>query len=236
MNWNKFLPCILLTTVLGACSGKGEQPNVEPAALCLTDSLLRIVSVDTVHVQEVIDELTLNGRVTFNENQVAHVYPMFGGTVTELKAEIGDYVRKGDVLAVIRSGEVADYEKQLKEAEQQLLLARRNMDATQDMYASGMASDKDVLQAKQELATAEAEERRIKEIFSIYQGNIPAGFYIQFFFFSPEIKFEGGVQIYYLPVGIQLKQKWVMCLISCNESGIALCIDFPVHTSVPFNS
>ena len=96
MNWNKFLPCILLTTVLGACSGKGEQTNVEPAALCLTDSLLRIVSVDTVHVQEVIDELTLNGRVTFNENQVAHVYPMFGGTVTELKAEIGDFVRKGD--------------------------------------------------------------------------------------------------------------------------------------------
>ena len=82
MNWNKFLPCILLTTVLGACSGKGEQTNVEPAVLCLTDSLLRIVSVDTVHVQEVIDELALNGRVTFNENQVAHVYPMFGGTET----------------------------------------------------------------------------------------------------------------------------------------------------------
>ena len=102
MNWNKFLPCILLTTVLGACSGKGEQTNVEPTALCLTDSLLRIVSVDTVHVQEVIDELTLNGRVTFNENQVAHVYPMFGGTVTELKAEIGDFVRKGDALAVDR--------------------------------------------------------------------------------------------------------------------------------------
>ena len=35
MNWNKFLPCILFTTVLGACSGKGEQTNVEPAALCL---------------------------------------------------------------------------------------------------------------------------------------------------------------------------------------------------------
>lgn len=42
------------------------------------------------------------------------------------------------------------------------------MNATQDMYTSGMASDKDVLQAKQELTSAEAEERRIKEIFSIY--------------------------------------------------------------------
>ncbi len=147
MNWNKFLPCILFGSLLGACSGKGEQPKVEPTTLCLTDSLLRIVSVDTVHVCEVVDELTLNGRVTFNQDQVANVYPMFGGTVTELRAEIGDFVRKGEVLAVIRSGEVADYEKQLKEAEQQLLLARRNMDATQDMYTSGMASDKDVLQA-----------------------------------------------------------------------------------------
>ena len=136
MNWNKFLPCILLTTVLGACSGKGEQTNVEPAALCLTDSLLRIVSVDTVHVQEVIDELTLNGRVTFNENQVAHVYPMFGGTVTELKAEIGDFVRKGDVLAVIRSGEVADYEKQLKEYNERI---EKEIAEKKAAYQSGQA-------------------------------------------------------------------------------------------------
>ena len=91
----------MLTTVLGACSGKGEQTNVEPAVLCLTDSLLRIVSVDTVHVQEVIDELALNGRATFNENPVKHVYPMLGGTVTELKAEEEHFVRK-EMLAVIR--------------------------------------------------------------------------------------------------------------------------------------
>ena len=57
MNWNKFFPCILLTTVLGACSGKGEQTSVEPAALCLTDSGWRIVAVETVHVQEVTEEL-----------------------------------------------------------------------------------------------------------------------------------------------------------------------------------
>ncbi|KAB5053395.1 efflux RND transporter periplasmic adaptor subunit, partial [Bacteroides thetaiotaomicron] len=38
MNWNKFLPCILFGSLLGACSGKGEQPKVEPTTLCLTDS------------------------------------------------------------------------------------------------------------------------------------------------------------------------------------------------------
>ena len=84
-------------------------------------------------------ELTLNGRVTFNQEQVARVYPIFGGTVTEVHAETGDYVQKGEVLAVIRSGEVADYEKQQKDAAQQVLTARRAMDATQDMYVSGKA-------------------------------------------------------------------------------------------------
>ena len=96
---------------------------------------------------------------------MAHVYPMFGGTVTELRAEVGDYVRKGDILAILRSGEVADYERQMKEAEQQVIIARRNVNATRDMFDSGLASDKDVLQARQELINAEAEENRIKEFF-----------------------------------------------------------------------
>ena len=114
--------------------------------LCLTDSLLKIVSVDTVHLHDVTDELVLNGRVTFNQEQVAHIYPMFGGSVAELHAEVGDYVRKGDILAVIRSGEVADYEKQMKEANQQVIIARRNMDDTKDIFDSGLESEKNDMQ------------------------------------------------------------------------------------------
>lgn len=166
MNWTKYLPCLLILGMGSGCSSEVKHPG-ENQDLCLTDSLLKIVSVDTVHLHDVADELTLNGRVTFNQEQVAHVYPMFGGTVTELRAEVGDYVRKGDILAILRSGEVADYERQMKEAEQQVIIARRNVNATRDMFDSGLASDKDVLQARQELINAEAEEDRIKEIFSI---------------------------------------------------------------------
>jgi len=162
------LPACLCAALLSACGGQTEAPQETTRELFLTDSLQNVVSVDTVHIHEVADELTLNGRVTFNQEQVARVFPIFGGTVTEVSAEIGDHVRKGDILAVIRSGEVADYEKQKKEAEQQLIIARRNLQSVQDMFASGMASERDVLQARQELSNAEAEEKRITEIFSIY--------------------------------------------------------------------
>ena len=169
LNMNRILlPACLCAALLSACGGQTEAPQETPRELFLTDSLQNVVSVDTVHIHEVADELTLNGRVTFNQEQVARVFPIFGGTMTEVSAEIGDHVRKGDILAVIRSGEVADYEKQKKEAEQQLVIARRNLQSVQDMFASGMASERDVLQARQELSNAEAEEKRITEIFSIY--------------------------------------------------------------------
>ena len=169
LNMNRILlPACLCAALLSACGGQTEAPQETARELFLTDSLQNVVSVDTVHIHEVTDELTLNGRVTFNQEQVARVFPIFGGTVTEVSAEIGDHVRKGDILAVIRSGEVADYEKQKKEAEQQLIIARRNLQSVQDMFASGMASERDVLQARQELGNAEAEEKRITEIFSIY--------------------------------------------------------------------
>jgi len=169
LNMNRILlPACLCAALLSACGGQTEAPQETTRELFLTDSLQNVVSVDTVHIHEVADELTLNGRVTFNQEQVARVFPIFGGTVTEVSAEIGDHVRKGDILAVIRSGEVADYEKQKKEAEQQLIIVRRNLQSVQDMFASGMASERDVLQARQELSNAEAEEKRITEIFSIY--------------------------------------------------------------------
>ena len=167
MNRNLLLLTLFLPLFCG-CSAPAGQGVPASADMFLTDSLEQIVSIDTVCMQEVTSELSLNGRVTFNQEQVAKVYPIFGGTVTEIHAETGDYVQKGQVLAVIRSGEAADYEKQLKDAGQQVLTARRAVDATQDMYAAGLSSERDMLQAKQELAAAEAEDKRLKEVFSIY--------------------------------------------------------------------
>ena len=55
-----------------------------------------------------------------------------------VNAEVGDYAHKGKCL-LWSSGEV-EYEKQLKDAEQQVAATRRNWDVAQDMYNAGMAS------------------------------------------------------------------------------------------------
>ena len=110
---------------LSSCSTKDNNETSVSPEMCLTDSLMQVVSIDTVHTRILIDELTLNGRVTFNQEQVVQVFPMFGGRVIAVNAEVGDYVHKGEVLAVVKSGEVAEYEKQLKDGRKESASDRR---------------------------------------------------------------------------------------------------------------
>jgi len=168
MNRN-LLFIAIISILLNGCSDKTEVQKNTISELYLTEAQKQIVSIDTVQACELRDELTLTARITFNREEVARIYPIFGGTVKEVNTQTGAYVKKGDVLAVIRSGEAAEYEKIFKEAEQQVLTSRRNLSAIEDMYKSGMASERDLLSAKQEHVNALADEKRINELFSIYQ-------------------------------------------------------------------
>ena len=96
---NKHLiTCILLVPLVCSC-GKQATTSVDTREpLLLNDSLQEIITLDTVRDTPLTNELLLNGRVSFNPERVAHVYPMFGGNVTSVHAEVGDYVGKGDVL------------------------------------------------------------------------------------------------------------------------------------------
>ena len=64
MNHIFFL--ISLGVLAGACSRSAQVAGTEEPGMFLTDSLKRVVSVDTVRYRPVADELTLTGRVAFN--------------------------------------------------------------------------------------------------------------------------------------------------------------------------
>lgn len=144
-----FIMAVMAASLMLSCSKNKGINNIQ--ITYLTDSLRKVVTVETVQNHTFADELVLNGHVDCDPNNVAHVFPMFGGTVIRMRATVGDYVRKGQVLAVVRSGEVADYEKQMNDADLQIITAKREKSAINDMYNGGMASDRDLLQADKTL-------------------------------------------------------------------------------------
>lgn len=52
-----------------------------------------------------VETLTLAGQVHTNPNKLARVRPRFAGVVTSIKAELGQQVKAGDVLASVQSNE-----------------------------------------------------------------------------------------------------------------------------------
>jgi len=107
-------------------------------------------------MEKVRGEITLNAKVTAEEDRYVEVYPLVGGNVTSVNVESGDYVHKGDVLAVIRSGEVADMERQLIEAQGAVAQSQKNVDVQNDFFNSKLATERDLLSARKDLQNAEA--------------------------------------------------------------------------------
>ena len=165
---NQLVFIIAAALILSVIGCKEKDTVIEREKIKLSDSLLKIIDVGEVELRSISDDLILNGRVTFESENIVEIFPMFGGNVTEVRAELGDYVRKGDILAVIRSSEVADIQREEQEANSALLVAQRNFDMMQDMSESGLASERDLIEAQAELEKAIAQLNKTKEVLSIF--------------------------------------------------------------------
>lgn len=126
-------------------------------------NLLASARLDTAKLMTVTNELNLTGKITFNQDKVVKVFPLVGGHIEAVKADLGAYVQAGQVLAIIRSGEMADVEQQAIAAKGGLAVAQKNMQVTEDMAQGGLASQRDVVAAREQLQAAKGELNRVNE-------------------------------------------------------------------------
>jgi cobalt-zinc-cadmium efflux system membrane fusion protein len=161
------LPLVIMSLWFSSCT-KEEPKQEEAKAFMLSDTMMSRITLDTVKTETVRNELTLVGKVVPDENQVIKIFPLVGGNVEDVNVELGDNVKKGQKLATIRSGEVADFEREMIQAQSDLLIARKNLSSTEDLYESKLVPERDAISARQMVDKAQAEVNRMKEVFSIY--------------------------------------------------------------------
>lgn len=142
-----------------------------PASFTLTDTMLSRITIDTVRSEQVSTELRFSGKVTPEDNKIASVFPIVAGYVTRVNVSLGDHVKKGQVLAVIRSTDIADFEKQRRDGETELLLAQKNLKSAQELNESRLNTERDLVAAQKAVEDARAELNRINEVFNIYHVN-----------------------------------------------------------------
>jgi cobalt-zinc-cadmium efflux system membrane fusion protein len=157
---------LLLAVIFSSCH---QGPKDEaPEAFVLSDTMMATTTLDQATMQPVESELRLYGKIAADNNRQAQVFSVLPGTVIKLNAELGDYVQKGQVLAIVRSGDIAEMDRQRLEAGNNVAIAEKNLQVAKDLYAGKLNSSKDVVVAEKEYESSKASLQRSNELTRIY--------------------------------------------------------------------
>jgi cobalt-zinc-cadmium efflux system membrane fusion protein len=169
MKRETFLIGLFGMAFLASCTPK--KPDApENKQVCISDSLQKMVTIDTAKTSTMKDELTLSGVVSSDDNNVVKVFPFSSGQVIEVKVSLGDKVSKGQTLAVMRSADVAGNYTDLSSTQSDVAVAKRQRDQAESLYKNGISSERDYTEAKENYNKAVAANRKVKQQLSINGG------------------------------------------------------------------
>jgi cobalt-zinc-cadmium efflux system membrane fusion protein len=171
------LSLILLSIAMQSCHEEKKTPVEETQKYVIPDSLLRTLHIYTVQTKPLINTITFTGMVDVNQDNQVSIFPLVSGVAKDIKAQLGDYVTTGQVLATVTSSEMAGYTNSLVVAETNVANTKRLLEASKDLFKSGLASSLDVTTAQTNYDQAVAQLEMAKRILNI-NGNNTQGLWV----------------------------------------------------------
>src|SRR4030067_1059430 len=121
------------------------------------------IEVGTARPGNLMIHIGLPGEVAPNAVRLVHIVPPVSGVVREVRKTLGDRVRKGEVMAVLASRELADAKAAFLNAGERVALAEINFTREEDLWKKRISSEQEYLQAKQSLSEARIELRSAEQ-------------------------------------------------------------------------
>lgn len=171
MNKSIYILAALLF-VLNSCANKEEEKTVEvnkKETFCLNEQLKKSTTIASISEQPIHEQLTLTGKVEYNENDLVVHKSLLQGVVNSVNFELGDYVRQGQVLAVVKSAEVQGMVQERRYYQNQIDLLRKQIQSKNELLKDGMSSQPEVLALEHELQAAQIEWDKINSTLKMYR-------------------------------------------------------------------
>ncbi len=162
---------------LQSCSEQDPKNTNDRKQYLIPDSLLKTLTIDTVKQAELVHAIVLTGQVDFNQDRQVNIFPLVSGNVQDIKVQLGDYVKTGQVLATVKSSEMAGYSNNLIVAQTNLVAMNKQLEASRALYKSGLASILDLTTAQANYDQALAQLQMVKRVLAI-NGNDTLGNYV----------------------------------------------------------
>lgn len=161
----------LAVFALYSCSDKTPALPAEKEGFCLDEKFKEKIEFTTASKQPVTEGIHLNGTVETNPDKVIHFISLASGIISKTYFSLGEEVKKGQVLADLRSTELSSLESEQKNIDAQIQVAKMRLQSVQSMYDDGIASEKDLLEARSELDIYKSEKQKITSNLNIYSAS-----------------------------------------------------------------
>lgn len=163
--------------MLSACK-EAPAPAAEAPAPILQGNQLRFVPG---HPQLAMLGLTsaapgkaivveLPARLVWNEERTQRIYPAFAGRVMAIKADVGQPVKPGTLLAQLASPDYGIAQADTAKALADSRLTQKSLQRQRELFEAGIVARKDLDLAEAEAARSQAENQRAEARTRLYGG------------------------------------------------------------------
>lgn len=146
----------------------------------LTEEQMKSVGVTlgTVEMKELTSTIKANGLLRVPNNKKATVTSLYGGVIQTIKVQIGDFVRKGQVLATISNPEYLQIQEQYLTVNSRISFAEQEFRRQKELFDNDAGAKKNLQSADAELKSLRTQRvslQRQLQLMGISPGKVANG-------------------------------------------------------------
>ena len=121
------------------------------------------IEIELADTKPVIESISANGEITYDETKVAHLASRLAGTIWRVEKNVGDTVRKGEVLALVDAADAGKAKAELLDSFAQVDFHSATVARLRPLYEKQVVTGARMLEADTALQQANIQLRRAKQ-------------------------------------------------------------------------
>lgn len=157
---------LIIFLILGSCSGDNEiadPKKINPNEVIANANMLKQIKFEVAKIIPIKRTLDIPGSIEVKQKLLARIGSPVQGRIIEINGELGNTVKKGDILAVINSTELAKQQLAYIKAVQMVELKTKAYERAVLLFDADVVSEAQKLQRKTELSSAKADMEASKD-------------------------------------------------------------------------
>jgi cobalt-zinc-cadmium efflux system membrane fusion protein len=165
----------------GKTAGKEEEHEEEGSVTIASLSQEQIkavgITLGTIENKNLTATIKANGALRVPNNNKANATSLYGGVIKTLKVQLGDYVRKGQVIATIENPQFIQLQEEYLAIDSRITLAEQEAQRQKELHDGNAGALKNLQSANSELTSVRARKASLSkqiQLMGINPGGITA--------------------------------------------------------------